>query len=175
MRALGKLSLAVVLTALVLPALLAGGRSGDAGEDDRPTAPDDGRAGTVRTVQGTVLVRPAGSLRFTPLGRGDLVAVGDLVRTATPGAHLAELDLVGARVVLGPGTTVRLKARDGLFVDQGDLEVVPAPGATVAVEGPGGSRSPSPVLRPMPRASRRASKRAATDAPSRCSTRSRAG
>ncbi|MEZ6008508.1 MAG: VIT domain-containing protein [Planctomycetota bacterium] len=138
MRALGKLSLAVVLTALVLPALLAGGRSGDAGEDDRPTAPDDGRAGTVRTVQGTVLVRPAGSLRFTPLGRGDLVAVGDLVRTATPGAHLAELDLVGARVVLGPGTTVRLKARDGLFVDQGDLEVVPAPGATVAVEGPGG-------------------------------------
>ncbi|MGE0191888.1 MAG: VIT domain-containing protein [Planctomycetota bacterium] len=137
MRALGLVSLAIVLTAVVLPPLLAGGRIGEAGDDDHPPVADDGRAGTVRTAQGTVLVRPAGSLRFTPLARGDLLAVGDFVRTAVPGAHLAELDLVGSRVVLGPGTTVRLAARDAVHVVQGELEVVPAPGASVQVTGPG--------------------------------------
>jgi hypothetical protein len=138
MRTAGLLSLALALAVpVLLLALGAGQRPGEARDADPVPPRDDGRAGVVRATQGTVLVRPAGAQRFTPLQRGDLLLPGDTVRTEVRGAHLAELDLGGGSLVLGPGATVRLGGPRAARLLQGEIEVRAAAATAFDVTGAG--------------------------------------
>lgn len=99
---------------------------------------EDGRIGVLGDVQGTVLVRPAGRTRWTPLAATHRVFPGDVLRSELRGAHLASLDLVGGgAALLGPGSLLEVRADGALRLLRGELEVQTTPKRKVQVLGAG--------------------------------------
>ena len=120
-------SLAALLLLLLLPP-----SPGHAGK-----LADDGRAGVVLDVQGTALVRPAGRMRWTPLGPKSVLFPGDLVRTRARGAHALELALTHGRILVGPGVELQVTADGTPRLLRGEAEVIGTPEAPFAVQGAG--------------------------------------
>ncbi|HEY2882445.1 MAG TPA: VIT and VWA domain-containing protein, partial [Pirellulales bacterium] len=117
---------------------------------------EDGRIGKIVDSQGLLVLRPALSNRWTPIGRETLLKMGDWVRTDIRGANAAKIRLSSdAELTLGPGTLLEcispLKAR----LHTGDVQCsLPNSGPLPPGEGRGEGAvskgaSPPPTLLPQ--------------------------
>ena len=99
----------------------------------------DSRVGKVTDRQGSALVRPVGSQRWTPLSQKSLLFPGDLVRTLGRGANAIEIELKGGgALVLGPGSMLEIEGPGRLRLYSGEIEVVGSAKQVIEISGPGG-------------------------------------
>ncbi len=79
---------------------------------------------TATDVQGSVLVKPVGATRWTPVATNLPLLPGDLVRTDTRGANAVALRLDNdTDVILGPGALLELATATRLALFRGEAEI----------------------------------------------------
>ncbi len=123
---------------------------------------DDGRVGTVLDQQGNAQVRPAGRRRWSPLFSKTPLWPDDEVRTSPRGANAVEMEVKGGKVTLGPGAIAQLGGDGAVHVLAGEVEINPASGQNLTVQGPGGF-SATIAARGVLRATDTKTERLATD------------
>jgi len=101
------------------------------------TLTEDGRVGKLTDLQGTVLVKPQGSPRWTPLDRLLPVHPGDWLRTDLRGANAVRVRLARqVDVTLGPGTLVELAAPTQVRLLEGEVQIAGGPKSQIRLFGP---------------------------------------
>lgn len=84
----------------------------------------DGRIGTVREVQGTILMRPRTSQRWTLVTDPAMLKSGDWIRAEIRGANAASVIMTsGFRLILGPGSLLELTSARTATLHHGEVNV----------------------------------------------------